>query len=95
MASLRPVGEDGIFSYQWSVLNAFNKEATRVARQPSFQQLEASLLYCPRCRQAMPVRKKLLLILPEGNKFEYLCTACSSTCGDKIEPDEQKPRILM
>jgi hypothetical protein len=43
----------------------------------------------------MPVRKKLLLILPEGNKFEYLCTTCSSTCGDKIEPDEQKPRILM
>jgi len=43
----------------------------------------------------MPVRKKLLLILPEGNKFEYLCTACSSTCGDKIEPDDPKPRILM
>jgi len=71
------------------------KEAARVAKQPSFQQLEASLLYCPRCRQAMPVRKKLLLILPEGNKFEYLCTACSSTCGDKIESDDPKPRILM
>ena len=66
-----------------------------MATKPSFQQLEASLLYCPHCRQAMPVRKKLLLILPEGNKFEYLCTACSSTCGDKIEPDDPKPRILM
>jgi hypothetical protein len=43
----------------------------------------------------MPVRKKLLLILPEGNKFEYLCTTCSSLCGEKIEHDEQKPRILM
>jgi len=43
----------------------------------------------------MPVRKKLLLILPEGNKFEYLCTSCSSLCGEKIERDEQKPRILM
>jgi hypothetical protein len=43
----------------------------------------------------MPVRKKLLLILPEGNKFEYLCTTCSSTCGEKIEQDDQKPRILM
>lgn len=43
----------------------------------------------------MPVRKKLLLILPHGNKFEYLCTVCSSTCGDKIEPDGQKPRVLM
>ncbi len=64
-------------------------------KQPSFQQLEASLLYCPTCRQAMPVRKRLLLILPEGNKFEYLCTACSSTCGDKIEPDSPGPRLLM
>lgn len=63
--------------------------------KPSFEQLEASLLFCPRCRQAMPVRKKLLLILPHGNKFEYLCTVCSSTCGDKIEPDGQKPRVLM
>jgi hypothetical protein len=66
-----------------------------VANKPSFAQLEATLLYCPRCRQAMPVRKKLLLILPEGNKFEYLCTACSSTCGDKIEPDEPRPRLLI
>jgi hypothetical protein len=63
--------------------------------RPSFEQLEATLLYCPRCRQAMPVRKRLLLILPEGNKFEYQCTTCASTCGEKIEPDEQKPRILM
>ncbi|MBI3302581.1 MAG: cytoplasmic protein [Deltaproteobacteria bacterium] len=66
-----------------------------MAKQPSFQQLEASLLYCPQCRQAMPVRKKLLLILPEGNKFEYLCTACSSTCGDKIEPGDPRSRLLM
>lgn len=43
----------------------------------------------------MPVRKKLLLILMEGNKFEYVCTTCGSTCGDKIEADEQKPRLLM
>ena len=66
-----------------------------MANKPSFQSLEASMLYCPRCRQAMPVRKKLLLILPEGNKFEYLCTACSSTCGDKIESDDPKPRLII
>jgi hypothetical protein len=72
-----------------------NEEAIPVAQRPSFEQLEASLLYCPKCLQAMPVRKQLLLILPEGNKFEYLCTTCSSTCGEKIEPDDHKPRILM
>ncbi len=63
--------------------------------QPSFTQLEASLLFCPKCREAMPVRKQLLLILPEGNKFEYRCTTCASTCGEKIEQDDDKPRILM
>lgn len=66
-----------------------------MAKQSSFGQLEASLLYCGQCRRAMPVRKKLLLILPEGNKFEYLCATCGSTCGDKIEPDEQRPRLLI
>ena len=60
--------------------------------QDSFDQLEASLLFCPRCREAMPVRKHLLLILPEGDKYEYLCSRCGATCGDKIEPDLPKAR---
>lgn len=53
--------------------------------QDSYDQMEASLLLCPRCRRAMPVRKRLLLVLPEGEKFDYVCTACGSLCGDKIE----------
>jgi hypothetical protein len=53
----------------------------------AFEQLEATLLFCPKCREAMPVRKHLLLILPQGNKFEYLCSRCGTVCGDKIEPD--------
>lgn len=53
--------------------------------QAQFDQLEASMLLCPTCRVATPVRKRLLLVLPEGDKFEYLCTQCGSTCGDKIE----------
>ncbi len=61
-------------------------------RQDSFEQLEASLLLCPRCREAVPVRKRLLLILPQGNKFEDLCTRCSAVCGDKIAPDRPGPR---
>ncbi|MGH7787459.1 MAG: hypothetical protein ACRERC_11370 [Candidatus Binatia bacterium] len=50
-----------------------------------FEQLEASLLYCPTCRQAQPVRKRLLLVLSEGEKFDYVCTRCGSVTGDKIE----------
>jgi len=51
----------------------------------SFDQMEASLLYCPKCRQATPVRKRLLLVLAEGEKFDYLCTRCGTISGDKIE----------
>lgn len=58
-----------------------------MASAPSFDQLEATLLLCPRCRVAVPVRKRLLLILPDGNKFEYVCTHCAAVCGDKLEPD--------
>ena len=50
-----------------------------------FRQLEATLLRCPRCADAVPVRKRLLLVLPEGEKFEYVCSRCSATCGTKIE----------
>ncbi len=53
----------------------------------NFEQLEASMLFCPRCRVAQPVRKRLLLVLPQGDKFDYVCSRCSSVCGDKIEPN--------
>jgi len=55
-------------------------------QQDSYGSLEASLLYCPRCRQAMPVRKRLLLVLLEGEKHEYVCQKCGTPCADKIEP---------
>ena len=57
----------------------------------AFKGLEASLLHCPKCKKAVPVRKKLLIIIPEGNKFEYLCSHCSSALATKIELDEPTP----
>jgi len=67
-----------------------------MARHPdSFDQMEASLLFCPKCREATPVRKRLLLVLPEGEKFDYVCTRCGSIAGDKIErppPAPQRPQ---
>ncbi len=50
-----------------------------------FERLEASMLLCPRCRVARPVRRRLLLVLPEGDKIDYLCTACGTSCGDGLE----------
>ncbi|MBI4517821.1 MAG: hypothetical protein HY699_18600 [Deltaproteobacteria bacterium] len=59
----------------------------------SFDQLEASLLFCPQCRQAMPVRKRLLLVLPGAEKFDYVCTRCGALCGDKLEPNRAAPPV--
>jgi len=35
-----------------------------------FDQLEVSSLFCPRCKTAVPIRKRLLLVLPEGERYE-------------------------
>jgi hypothetical protein len=56
-----------------------------------FDAMEASLLYCPKCRQATPVRKRLLLVLSEGEKFDYVCTRCGTISGDKLERPATMP----
>jgi hypothetical protein len=64
-------------------------------RPAQYDQFEATELYCPRCRQAMPVRKRLLLVLPEGDKYEYLCAACLTTVGDKIERNTEGVKLIL
>ncbi len=52
--------------------------------QPSqFKTLRASSLYCQKCRQAMPVRERLLLVLPQKEIYDYLCTGCASSVGQR------------
>ncbi len=41
-----------------------------------FEELQASALFCARCQAARPVRERLLLVLPDGELYEYLCAAC-------------------
>ncbi len=64
-------------------------------RSPSFEQFEATSLYCSRCKVAVPVRKKLLLVLPEGDEYEYLCAYCSSSVGIKIEKNASPIELIM
>jgi hypothetical protein len=59
--------------------------------QQQFENFTASTLYCQKCQATMPVRERLLLILPDKELFDYLCTGCGSsigqreiTAGDKI-----------
>ena len=55
-----------------------------------FDQFKATLLYCNKCRRAMPVRERLLLVLPDGDLYDYTCEGCTlydgtcrgyGTCG--------------
>lgn len=58
-----------------------------------FRDLSASALYCPRCKAAMPVRERLLLVLPDGELFEYLCARCAASLGSrKVVPGRRPPR---
>jgi hypothetical protein len=60
-----------------------------------FEEFRASALYCPRCKRAMPVRSRLLLVLPDGELHEYLCQACASSLGTRTVRDSQKPQIII
>ena len=51
--------------------------------QQQFENFTASSLYCEKCKAAMPVRERLLLILPDKEIFDYLCTGCGSSVGQR------------
>ena len=48
-----------------------------------FESLRASSLYCQRCGKAMPVRERLLLVLPDKEIYDYLCTGCADSVGQR------------
>ena len=51
--------------------------------EQQFENFTASSLYCAKCKAAMPVRERLLLILPDKEIFDYLCTGCASSVGQR------------
>ena len=52
-------------------------------QQSQFENFTASTLYCEKCRVTTPVREKLLLVLPDREIFDYLCTECGSSVGQR------------
>lgn len=50
-----------------------------------FDQFDATELYCPRCKRAVQVKSRLLLVLPEGDKYDYRCSICGEPIGDKLD----------
>ena len=68
-------------------------------QQQQFENFTASTLYCEKCRATTPAREKLLLVLPDREIFDYLCTECGSsvgqrevTAGEKVMAEAMRPR---
>jgi hypothetical protein len=40
---------------------------------------------CPKCKKLVPVRKKMLLVLAEGDKYDYSCAVCGERIGGKMD----------
>ena len=80
-------------------LQNFSKPYERYAQQENtadaFKEFDATQLYCPRCKQAVAVRKRLLLVLPEGDKYEYLCAFCSETVGTKVDRNVKPTNVIV
>ncbi len=64
-------------------------------RPRQYEALEASELFCPKCRRAQPVRRHLLLVLPTGNKYEYRCAACGTPVGAKDDTDASEYNSIL
>lgn len=60
-----------------------------------FRELDATELYCANCREAVPVRKRLLLVLPEGEKYEYRCPYCSASVGTQLNKDHHNGQLII
>jgi DNA-directed RNA polymerase subunit RPC12/RpoP len=83
-------------------MERFRKRPVRVVRNQAtrrqkqqFEKLQATELFCPKCQRAMPVRERLLLVLPEGDKYEYLCARCGTSLGERIDKGAPKPILIV
>jgi hypothetical protein len=61
----------------------------------SYKDFDAKELYCPKCKKAVPVRKTLLLILSNGDKYDYSCIYCGTSVGDKTVTQKDNLKIVL
>jgi hypothetical protein len=59
----------------------------------AFEEFQASVLFCGKCRAPQPVRERLLLVLPDGELHEYLCRACGESVGSR-KVTAERPHVV-
>jgi hypothetical protein len=64
-------------------------------KRESYRDFDATELFCPHCRRAVPVRKRLLLILSNGDKYDYSCVFCGTSVGDKMVTQQDNFRVMI
>ncbi len=82
------------------VMEELNRSARYQRRKAAetphqFKELEASTLFCLKCKEAVPVREKLLLVLTDGDKYDYLCTQCGSPVGSKTTKEDTPMQFVI
>ena len=64
-------------------------------KREQFKDFDATELFCPKCRRAVPVRKRLLLVLANGDKYDYTCVHCGTSVGDKIVKEQDNLTVIL
>ena len=64
-------------------------------KREQYKDFDATELFCPICKRAVPVRKRLLLVLSNGEKYDYTCTFCGTSVGDKMVSERDSARVLL
>jgi hypothetical protein len=63
-------------------------------KREQYRDFDATELFCPQCRRAVPVRKRLLLVLENGDKYDYTCIYCGTSVGDKTVTEKDNRQII-
>jgi hypothetical protein len=63
--------------------------------QQTYKDFDATELFCSQCKRAVKVRKRLLLILPEGEKYDYSCVYCGASVGDKMVTERGNSKVTL
>ena len=61
----------------------------------TYKDFDATELFCPQCKRAVAVKKRLLLILKEGEKYDYSCVYCGTSVGDKLVKDRENSNLIL